>query len=150
MKFATKQGYIDATEAAWHDLWQLVDSLTESQLNKRIRIKDGPARSGKDALAHLYAWHVLLLNWYRDGENGTPHLPAKGYKWSQTRDLNQVLHDEHADAQLASIRRKLKLSHGRVCKLIDSLSEKQLRKPGHFKWTGKNALMSYILSLIHI
>ncbi len=144
MKFATKQAYVDATEAAWHDLWQLVDSLTESQLNKRIRIKDGPARSGKDALAHLYAWHVLLLNWYRDGENGTPHLPAKGYKWSQTRDLNQVLHDEHVDTELASIRRKLKLSHGRVCKLVDSISEIQLLKPGQFEWTGKNALMSYI------
>jgi hypothetical protein len=144
MKFATKQDYLDATEVAWKNLWELVDSLTEPQLTKRVKTKIGPARSVKDALAHLYAWHVLLLRWHRDGENGTPDLPAKGYKWSQTRDLNLVLHDEHADVSLTSIRRKLKLSHGRVQKLVATLSEAELLKPGHFHWTGKNALISYI------
>lgn len=144
MKFATKQDYIDATDKAWNELWKLIDSLTESQLIKRSKIKNGPARSAKDALAHLYVWHVLLLKWYRDGEEGTPDLPAKGFKWSQTRDLNQQMHDEYAEVELASIRRKLKLSHGRIRKLVESLSEPALLQPGHFDWTGKNALISYI------
>ena len=61
MKFATKQDYLEATNNVWDDLWQLVDSLTETQLTKRVSIKHGPARSVKDVLAHVYAWHVLLL-----------------------------------------------------------------------------------------
>ena len=144
MKFATKQDYLDATEKAWDDLWQLVDSLTESQLTKRVSIKNGPARSVKDALAHVYAWHVLLLQWYREGTDRTPDLPMKGYKWSQTRDLNAVLHDDYADMDFASIKRRLKLSHGRVAKLVGTLSEKQLLSSGQFEWTGKLALMSYV------
>lgn len=144
MKFATKQDYTDATELAWTELWQVVDNLTESQLTKRSKIRNGPARSAKDALAHLYVWHVLLLGWFRDGKDGTPNLPAAGFKWSQTRDLNQLKHDEYADVELAGIRRRLKLSHRRICKLVESLSESHLLQSGHFDWTGKNALMSYI------
>ncbi len=144
MKFATRQKYIDATEISWSSLWQLVDNLTESQLTRRVKIKNGPARSVKDTLAHLYSWHVLMLDWYRTGKGGTPDLPANGYKWSQTRDLNQVLQDNHADVSLSLIRRKLKLSHSRVSKLVSSLSDDQLLKPGHFTWTGKNPLISYI------
>ncbi|MFK7820522.1 MAG: ClbS/DfsB family four-helix bundle protein [Planctomycetaceae bacterium] len=144
MKFATKQEYIDATETEWANLWVHVETLNESQLTKRVKIKNGPSRSVKDALAHVYSWHVLLVKWVRDGEKGTPDLPAKDFKWSQTRDLNQRLHDEHADADFASVRRKLKLSHGRVSRFVASLTENELLQPGHLNWTGRNAIISYI------
>lgn len=140
MKFAMKHDYLDATDVAWRKLWELVDDLSPSQMTKRISIKNGPARSAKDALAH----HLMLLDWYREGLSGEPHLPAQGYNWSQTRDLNASLHDEYADVQLASIRRRLKLSHGRVVKLVETLAETELLSAGHFAWTGKLPLMSYI------
>lgn len=142
MKFATKEAYIEATEESWKELWKLVGSLTESQLTKRIRGKTGPARSARDALAHVYAWHVLMLKWYADGLDGTPDVPAKGYNWSETRKLNAALHDEHADTPLRSVVRRLKLSHGRVMKLVRSLEEEQLLCAGHFLWTKKLPLMS--------
>jgi hypothetical protein len=105
---------------------------------------DERAESVKDVLAHLYAWHRLALGWYRTGLERTPDLPAKGYNWRQTRDLNRVLAAQHRNAELASIQRKLKLSHRRLVNLAESLPEEKLMQPGAFAWTGESALSSYL------
>ncbi len=47
--------------------------------------------SVKDVLAHLVEWEQMALGWYRAGLRGeTPDLPAPGYKWNQTPQLNQI------------------------------------------------------------
>ncbi len=145
MKFSSVIDYTQATEEAWQQLWKQVATLSSSQLQQRVVLKPGvEPRSGKDALAHVYAWHLLLFDWCKAGRDGSPALPAGGYKWSQTRALNAELHGQYADMPLASVQRRLKLSHGRVAKLVAGLSEKQLLKSGYFTWTGKLALMSYV------
>lgn len=146
MKFHSKHDYSEAVAVAWTELWLLVDAQDEADLVCQVSLKPGtPARSAKDALAHVHAWHKLVLAWYAAGVKGTePDLPSTGYNWSQTKALNVVLHDEYEAVELASVRRRLKLSHARVEKLVVGLTEKQLLEPGYMPWTGKLALMSYI------
>ena len=140
MNYSSKDEFLRDVEQAWEDLWQQVDPLTDDQLTKR----PAGGSSIKDALAHLYCWHRLAIGWYRDGLAGQPDLPAEGYNWGQTRALNQQLCEECRDWELASVRRKLKLSHNRIMKIVDGLTEEQLLASGHFAWTKKLGLISYI------
>lgn len=142
MKFESRQQYVHATDAAWTKLWTVVDELSERQLTRRKRLTDnGPARSPTDALAHLYAWHRLLLGWCR---SESPDLPAPGFSWRDTRALNEVLHRRHARDEYRSVRRRLRLSHTRIAKLVSELTDRELLESGAFSWTGRLPLISYI------
>lgn len=120
--------------------WGLLEGVSVEAVCRRP--KNG--WSIKDVLAHLYCWHRLSLGWYKDGLRNTPELPAPGYNWGQTQQLNQNFFEEYRDMELASVTRRLKLSHGRVMKLVDQLSNDQLMQPGHFAWTKKLGLISYV------
>lgn len=98
-----------------------------------------------DLVAHLSAWHHLLLGWHTTGLRGeTPDLPAPGYNWSETPRLNRDIQAEHADRPIREVRAELDATHGQVLALARALSEPQLLEPGHFPWTGKNGLVTYL------
>lgn len=136
MRFSSKSQFVSETEKQWQLLWELAESCNASRNSQRQL---------KQILAHLHAWHRLLLTWYSSGHDGDPDLPAPGFNWQQTRELNRQLDDEFAPVEMASVRRRLKLSHGRVMKMVGELSENQFQNPGHFRWTKKNAIASYIV-----
>ncbi len=145
MKFASEIEFTSATVAAWDTMWDVVSSYPIAQLEIRVATRPGgEPRSVKDTLAHVYAWHLLLLGWLGVGPDGSPNLPALGFKWSETRLLNAALHDEYAEIPFGSVRRRLKLSHNRVMKTVAGFSERELLAPGYFCWTGKLPLMSYV------
>ena len=123
----------------------MIDELSPKDFGRRKKAGTGAlAWSPKDVCAHLHAWHRLLLTWYREGQHGQPSMPARGFNWRETPALNRMLYQEFRDVSAASVRRRLKLSHGRVMKLVDGLTDRQLMKPGAFKWTGKLGLISYV------
>ncbi len=139
-KYSSKVELITDCETEWEKLWQLLDGVDEKTMTKRMG-KGSSARSIVDHLAHLYVWHRLLLSWFK---TDAPDLPAKGYKWSQTREMNQAFFEEFKNEQASSVIRKLKLSHGRALKLTKTLSQKAILEPGNFPWTGKLPAASYI------
>ncbi len=143
MKYQSKADLIADSEEHWLKLWKLIEQIPNTELTRRADL-DEPPRSVVDHLAHLHGWHRLLLQWVKSGPNGIPELPAKGFKWNQTRALNQVLFDEFKDETYPGMRRKLKLSHGRVMKFVTELPGSKLMQPGHFDWTQKLPLASYI------
>lgn len=145
MKYRSKDHFLQLTDEAWQELWAALEDLTDSQICRHRKIGEAQGtESIKDVLAHLYAWHRLTLGWYRTGLKSTPELPAAGYNWRQTRELNRILAKQHQDVALDSIKRKLKLSHRQLVKLAESLPERQLMKAGTFAWTGKLPLSSYL------
>ena len=72
-------------------------------------------------------------------------MPAPGFKWNQTIALNKKLDEQYTDLDIKQVKRRLKLSHGRVMKLVDRLTDHQFHAPGQFAWTGKNAFSSYVV-----
>ena len=145
MKYKNKQHYLQATEASWHQLRQTFEALSQKQMTLRQPEGMGLIRwSPKDVLAHIYAWHRLFLGWYKTGMHGLPDLPAKDYNWRQTPALNQSLYQQLKSLPTSSVVLRLKRSHGRVHRLAQQLSEPQLFKPGHFAWTKKLGLISYL------
>ena len=136
MRFAKKSDFEQSNLEQWQQLWSWVEKCER---------QNGRVSELKQILAHLHAWHRLLLNWCATGPHGKPDLPAPGYNWRQTPELNVQLDREFESVALSSVRRRLKLSHGRIVKLVDELSEDQFNQPGHFEWTGNNAIASYII-----
>lgn len=144
MKYRDKAHFIEMSERSWQELWGQIDAMSESQQVRRRRLaKSSKSESVKDVLAHLYGWHRLALQWYRDGLEGMPDLPCKEFNWRQTPDINARIFKAHRDAPLVSVRRKLKLSHRAMMKIVESLREAQLMNSGEFAWTGKLSLASY-------
>jgi len=103
--------------------------------------------SVKDVLAHLTAWEGMCLGWYQAGERGeTPQLPAPGFKWNQTPQLNQQIFEEHQDDPLEKVLKDFHLSSREILGLIQDLSNEQLFTPGQYHWTKKNTLGTYLVS----
>ncbi len=147
MRYANKSAFEESVRESWAQLIEACESLTEDQFctRRKLQSKTNLSWSPKDVCGHVYAWHRLLLGWYRDGENSrVVHLPAKGFNWRQTPALNRQLFLELQKVPANSIVRRMKLSHGRVVKLVNSLTDRQLMKPGHVAWTGKLGLISYV------
>lgn len=103
--------------------------------------------SVKDVLAHLYAWEQMALGWYRTGLRGeVPEVPAPGYKWNQTPQLNRAIFEKHRDRPLDEVLADHDASRREILGVIESLSDEDLFTPGRFAWTRKNTLGAYFVS----
>ena len=99
----------------------------------------------RDLFAHLTAWEQMFLRWHREGLAGqTPALPAPGYKWNQTPNLNAKIQETFAETPSATLRRAFDASFDEIHAVAQSLTEDELLKPGAFAWTGKHAVVTYL------
>lgn len=140
----TKQQLQEASTAAYQQLKELVESLTPTQRKK-------PGVNGKwcvkDVLAHLTAWHGLMRTWYDTGMAGDkPQMPAPGYTWKTTPDLNQAIYQEHADESYEHVQKNLQASYQDIQTLIDSHTNEELFTKKRYPWTGSTSLGSYLIS----
>ncbi len=72
-----KQQLLDFGKKEFDRLEALVGSLTPNQRDKEFVFDN---RTTKDIVAHLFAWQLLELTWYREGMKGKkPEIPAPGY-----------------------------------------------------------------------
>lgn len=121
-----------------------LETLTPEQLTEPEIV--GPW-SPKDVLAHLIEWEQRCLGWYRVGLRGeTPELPAPGFKWNQTPELNQQIYEKHRDRPLDEVLEQFHISHKEILGVIQELSNDQLFTAGQYAWTKKNTLGAYMVS----
>ena len=104
-------------------------------------------RNIRDVLGHLHHWHLLMLDWYKIGMSGEkPEMPAKGYSWKTTSDLNKWILENHQDSTLESIRTLLNKSYNEVQAIIEKHSDHELFEKKKYKWTGSTSLGAYLVS----
>ena len=75
-----------------------------------------------------------------------PELPALGYKWSETPQLNQHIFEKYRDLPLDNVLERFQTSHQEILATIQGLSNDELFTAGHFAWTKKNTLGTYMVS----
>lgn len=104
-------------------------------------------RSVRDVVAHLTAWHTLLLDWVASNEAGEaqPFLPAP-YSWRDYAAMNVAFRDAAERLSLREARTQFAESHARVIALIERHTEAELFEKRHFPWTGTTSLGSYCVS----
>lgn len=104
-------------------------------MNRRIRY----------VLCHLHHWHLLMLDWYREGMNGNkPSMPAEGYTWKTTPTLNLWLFESYQNTSLEESKYLVKKGFYNLQKLIVSHSNEELFTKKTLLLDGNN--LAWILS----
>ena len=104
-------------------------------------------RNIKDVLAHLYHWHLMVLDWYKVGMAGqTPHIPAQGYNWRQLPALNKKIWEQYRHTPLQEAITHFESTHEQIMALVAQHSNEELFERARYAWTGNNALGAYLVS----
>ena len=141
----TRDGVLEASETEFAALLEFVDQLSPEQRERDFASPDRD-RNVRDVLAHLHAWHLLLMQWQAEGASGgTPEIPAPGYTWATLDELNESLRDRYSATSLADIRELLIASHNASNELISEHSQEELFFEGALPWTGTSTLAEFAI-----
>lgn len=123
-----------------------VNSFTEEVQEKEF-LAGTMNRNIRDVLSHLYHWHLLMLDWYKVGMSGVkPAMPAEGYTWKTTKELNYKIWEQYQNMSLKEAIKKFKTSHELVLELIKNHTNEELFTKKKYKWTGTTSLGAYLIS----
>ncbi|MFV1883408.1 MAG: ClbS/DfsB family four-helix bundle protein [Balneola sp.] len=141
-----KQELLSQSEENFTKLFQFILSLDEED-----RIREFPEgylnRSIRDVLGHLHEWHNMMLSWYEIGSTGQkPGIPAKGYTWKTTLDLNKEIQRKYSTVSLREVENLLRSSHKKIQTLIEKHTNEQLFEKKRYAWTGTTSLGAYLIS----
>ncbi len=140
----SKNDLLAAIEKERGALETFLETLTPEQMTEPGIVGEW---STKDMLAHLIEWEQMVLGWHAAGLRGeTPEIPAPGFKWNQTPQLNQHIYEKHRDRALDEVLEQFQASHLEILGVIQDLSNEKLFTAGHFAWTKKNTLGTYMVS----
>lgn len=130
----------------YEKLINLVDAMSESEQNAEFP-SGTMNRNIRDVLVHLHKWHLMMLDWYKIGSTGhLPEMPAKGYSWKTTPELNKKIWKEGQRTTLDQAKKDLQDSYANVRKLIKCHSDKELFEKKRYKWTDSTSLGAYLIS----
>ena len=153
----SKDDLINAANEQYEKLNQLINSLTEQELNTEFDFSGDPKKTERhwsrdknlrDIYIHLYEWHQLLLNWIRANENGEnkPFIPEP-YSWKTYGDMNVEFWQKHQNTNLEDAKKLFEKSHAEVLKLAEAYSNEQLFNRGVYPWVNTD-LGSYFVSVM--
>lgn len=151
-----KKDLILAANTNYEKLLTLIENRTENE--KRIcydfsgdeKKKEAHWRRDKnlrDILMHLNEWHLLLLEWVKNRENGSnkPFL-MEGYNWKTYGDMNMVFWNRCQDITEEDALLKFKESQQAVMQVLNSFSEEELFTNTYYPWVGGSCIGSYFIS----
>lgn len=140
----TKEELLHLSQANYKKLNDLIESISdpneefpEGTMNRNIR----------DVLAHLHHWHLMMLNWYEVGMKGEkPEMPAKGYSWKDTPELNKEIWKKYQKVDFNETKSLFNDSYQDIQKIIEKHTNEELFEKKKYKWTGTTSLGSYLIS----
>ena len=143
MRYESKASLLTEIKTEHDTLWGGLDAIPRSRRRDPGVWGDGWCVC--DLVAHLAEWQGMFLAWYDDGARGVaPTMPAPGYKWNETPRLNRAIWAKHRGRSEAWIRRFFDAGYRRILGLVEQLPEEALLTPGHYAWTGKFPLTTYL------
>lgn len=126
---------------------QLVDYLAQLP---DVQLEFAPGtmnRRVRDVLAHLHHWHLLFFEWYKVGMAGKkPDIPAAGYTWKTTPELNLAIWEKYRHTDLTEVRQLLHKSHHQIQQIIAQHTQEELFTKKLYPWTGTTSLGAYLIS----
>ena len=86
-----------------------------------------------------------MVSWIEEGRDGaTLDLPAPGFRWNETPQLNQRTVDESRGTSWSEIRTQLKSAFAKILTTIDTLDDRELLEVGVFPWAEKWPIARWI------
>ena len=76
----------------------------------------------------------MMLEWYKIGMKGEkPDMPAKGYTWKTTPELNKWIWEKYKDTPLRDAKKDFKSSYKKIRSLIEKHSNEELFEKKRYK-----------------
>lgn len=142
----SKDELTSLSQKNFHRLLEYINEMSDEEQEKEFP-KGTMNRNVRDVLAHLHHWHLMLLGWYTVGMNGEkPDMPAKGYTWKTTPQLNKWIWENYRTTELDEARELFENSFKSVSEVIDKHSNEELFQKKRYKWTGSTSLGAYLIS----
>ncbi len=142
----SKSELLEAATFNYEKLLNFVDNLPKEE-QERDFPKAALNRNIKDVIAHLHAWHLMLLDWYTIGMSGKkPDMPAKGYTWKTLPDLNREIQKRYAKVSLDDAKGLFRQSFKTVLKIIEIHTDEELFTKKKYHWTGSTSFGAYLIS----
>lgn len=143
---ASKEDLIRLSHENFSKLLELIEELPRNE--QEAEFPEGTMnRNIRDVLAHLHHWHLLLLNWYKVGMAGEkPGMPAEGYTWKTSADLNRWIWKEYQATDLVTVKGLVQSSFEAVQDIICRHTDEELFEKRRYHWTGSTSLGSYLVS----
>lgn len=141
---SSKQALLAAIDKERGALEKYIVTLSAEQMTETDIVGSW---SAKDVLAHVAEWEHMCVGWYEAGLRGeTAAMPAPGFKWNQTPLLNHQIYKKYRDWPLEEVMARFQATHRHILEVITSISNEKMFTPGHFAWTKKNTLGTYMVS----
>lgn len=145
-KAKNKEELLIQVEDYYTKMIALIHTFTEEQKTAEFPFPT-MNRNIRDLLAHVYEWQLMLEKWYEVGMTGEkPEIPAPGYTWKTTPELNRLIHEKYSQTPLATVLDDLEQSHKRQIDLITKHSTEELFTKKLYKWTNSTSLSAYFNS----
>ncbi|MDO8963962.1 MAG: ClbS/DfsB family four-helix bundle protein [Coriobacteriia bacterium] len=142
----TKAAMIDASDAGFRLLLAEVEAIPADLRDEQFPFP-GRDRTIRDVVSHLHEWHKLMLGWYKVGMRGEqPAIPAPGFTWRTTPDLNRDLWAVHQSTDLESALALVQETHRQVHGLILNHTDEELFTKRLYRWTGTTSLGAFLVS----
>lgn len=156
-----KEDLLRVSEENFAALNKLIDEMSEKEMNTPFDFSDCPSKKEqhwgrdknvRDVLVHLYEWHLLGIKFVENnrgceaqGGKGIAFLPEP-YTFKNYGLMNMEIWKKHQGTDLEKARTMVTESHKKLMDVVAGLSDEELFTRGYFKWTGNNALGSYMTS----
>lgn len=142
----TKKELLELSKLNYDKLMDFIEAMDINE--QKTEFPPGTMnRNIRDILMHLHHWHLMMLDWHKTGMAGKqPEMPAKGYTWKTTSELNRWIWKKYCNTSLNKAKESLASSFQQVRKIIQSHSDKELFEKKKYKWTGSTSLGSYLVS----
>lgn len=142
----TKAALLHLSDASFNKLLMFIAELDEQQQQQEFPPKY-MNRNIRDILGHLHHWQLLFLDWYSVGMQGEkPVMPAAGYTWRTTPQLNSAIQKQYQKIDLSEIILRFEESHRHLHCLIEKHSETELFEKSFYPWTGTTSLAAFLIS----
>jgi len=143
----SKEDLLELSQANYHKLFELIDTLTPEEKGANFPEGLSMQRNVRDVLSHLHHWHLMLIDWYDIGMAGKkPEMPAPGYTWKTTSELNYKIRDMYEDLSLDEMSKRFTGSYQKVQNIIKRHNQEELFTKKCYAWTGSTSLGAYLIS----
>ena len=151
-----KKDLITAANTGYEKLLAMIENRTDAEKETAYdfstdeKKKEAHWRRDKnlrDVLMHLNEWHLLLLEWIRNRENGSnkPFL-MEGYNWKTYGDMNMIFYRRCQKITEEEALARFKESHKKVMEALETFSEEELFTNTFYPWVGGSCIGSYFIS----
>lgn len=151
----SKEELITYSQNHWENLWNLIDGLDDETKNAHFEFNLAEKKEKhwardkniRDIIAHLYEWHLLLLNFVEKNIKGEsiPFLPLP-YNWKNYSEMNDQFQIKNQNTSLTDLKNEIFQTHQQLMMLIKSFSNEELYTKKYFNWTGTTSLGQYFQS----